>query len=136
VQKTYWKREYRTQTRLERHIYTGAWCMAEHREAKWDDPFAECVDPFNFFWDPAADTIDTADYAIHRSWRNTKYCLDMVQNRRWNLLPLTEEDIGSGRGTGRRDEVWSARLRALGLGSSDSPTLISTRSLSSTTASR
>jgi hypothetical protein len=122
VQKTYWKREYRTQTRLERHIYTGAWCMAEHREAKWDDPFAECVDPFNFFWDPAADTIDTADYAIHRSWRSTKYCLDMVQNQRWNLLPLTEEDIGTGRGTGRRDEVWSARLRALGLGSSDSPT--------------
>lgn len=121
VQKVSWKREYTTTFKVQPHIYTGELCLAEHRETKWDDPFAECIDPFNFFWDPNADSIETSDYAIHRSWRNTKYVMDMIAQGRWNLLPLTQEDIGRGGASGRRGETWSARLKALGLGSGDSP---------------
>jgi hypothetical protein len=121
VGKTSWKREYRTTFRVEPHIYTGQPCLAEHRETKWDDPFVECIDPFNFFWDPDADSIETSNYAIHRSWRNTKYCMDMISSGRWNLLPLTEEDVGRGSGSAKRTETWSARLRALGLSSMEQP---------------
>lgn len=33
-----------------------------------DDPTMIVVDPFDFMWDPAATTIDDAQYVLHRSW--------------------------------------------------------------------
>lgn len=33
-----------------------------------DDPTMIVVDPFDFMWDPAATSIDDAEYVLHRSW--------------------------------------------------------------------
>ncbi|MGZ6031734.1 MAG: portal protein [Isosphaeraceae bacterium] len=113
VQKTYWKRSERVKQVLEPHALYG-WnvpCLGEHREVEFDDPFAECVDPFDFFWDPMGDSIETCDWVIHRQWRSSKYCMDKIQSKAWTL-PLTAEELGSG--GGRYDEVMSGRNRVDG----------------------
>jgi hypothetical protein len=115
VQKTYWKRSEIVRPKLEPHVLYG-WavpCIGEHRDVAFDDPFAECVDPFDFFWDPMGDSVETCDYVIHRTWRNTKYAMDKIQSGIWTLA-LTEEDVGGGAGAGRYGEVFSQRLRTEG----------------------
>lgn len=40
-----------------------------------DDPTMIVVDPFDFMWDPAATSIDDAEYVLHRSWLSDKQLL-------------------------------------------------------------
>jgi hypothetical protein len=115
VQKTYWKRTQRQSVQVVPHVYTGAPCYRS-REVTFDDPVAECVDPFNFFWDPTADSIATCDYVIHRQWRNGAYIARMLASGEWNGVPgLTLEDIGQPSGRATYDAIVKERDRAQGL---------------------
>lgn len=114
-QKTGWQSTKRSLPKLVPHIYTGDPCV-EFREEAVEDPTAECLDPFDVFWDPYGHNVESCDYIIHRTWRNKAYVTRMIQSGRWPLMPdLTSEDIGRGSGTGKYDSVWQGRMRALGL---------------------
>jgi hypothetical protein len=117
VQKTYWKQTQRIVRRPEPHVLYG-WqvpCIGEHREVTFNDNFAEAVDPFDFFWDPFADSVETANYVVHRLWRNTRYVMDMLQSGAWgNGLQLSEEDVRSSMNGARYTESQQRRLTADG----------------------
>lgn len=40
-----------------------------------DDPTMIVVDPFDFFWDPAATTLDDAEWVMHRTWASDEALL-------------------------------------------------------------
>jgi hypothetical protein len=122
VAKTSWKREEQTVYKVVSHIYTGEPCLSEHRETKWDDPFVECIDPFNFFWDPDADSIETSEL------RDPPFVAEHEVLHGHDLLGPLEPPPPHRRGrrqrlrvSAKRTETWSARLRALGLSSMEQP---------------
>ena len=52
----------------------------EYREAVvYDDPWIELIDPFDFYWDPRALTVDDARYIIHRSRVTMDYLKKMAE---------------------------------------------------------
>jgi hypothetical protein len=115
-QKTYWKRSTRQAVQVVPHVYTGEPCYQECRETTFDDPIAESIDPFNFFWDPAADSIATCDFIIHRQWRNAAYVSKMLQSGDWGGCPgLTMEDIGQPGGRAAFETTLTERDKAQGL---------------------
>lgn len=113
-QKTFWRSTRRTVPRPVAHIYTGQPCV-EHREEAFEDPYAEAVDPFDFFWDPMGHSIETCAYIIHRCWRNSQYVADMLASGAWQLDGLTPEDYTRGGAGERYDSVWAGRMQAQGL---------------------
>jgi hypothetical protein len=114
VQKTYWKTTTKTIVRQQRRIYGDGYYLGEHRETDFDDPVAESVDPWDFFWDPMGHDIESCDYVIHRTWRNTQYVIDMLSSGRWQLDGWTEEDVRGGKAT-RYSEVRAGRNRVEGI---------------------
>lgn len=115
-QKTYWKRTTRQSTKVVPGIYDGKPCYQESRETTFDDPIAECIDPFNLRWDPAADSVSTADYIIQSQWRNKAYVARMLKSGEWDGVPgLTLEDIGAPQGNASYDAVTQERDRARGV---------------------
>lgn len=73
-------------------------------------PTAESVDPYDFFWDPAATSIKTAEWVIHRMWRSTEYVVKMVKSGKW--LPVSIEAL-PGLASGQDHLAYrSARLDA------------------------
>jgi hypothetical protein len=114
IQETFWRKEQRKQYQIVPHIYTGEPCIGEYSGLDFDDNDAECVDPFDFFWDPVADSIKSCGYVIRRTWRNRAYVMAMLQSGAWQLDGLTEEDLRGG-ASQRYDQVWQQRMNVAGL---------------------
>jgi hypothetical protein len=91
----------------------------------FDDPWAESVDPFDFFWDPYAADLEGCDAVIHRTWRSTKYVLERFEAGVWGqpyrgsdgevpLPELSAEDVESLSGKDKYDQAWADRKKASG----------------------
>lgn len=120
VQKVYWDTRYRTRTRLvpseaPRSLNPTGYAKSTTLEATFDDPRAESIDPFDFFWDPFGKDIDTCGYVVQRSWRSMKYIAQQAQLGKWrNVSDLgIVESMGNSQ---KYDQAWSERMRALGFG--------------------
>ncbi len=115
VQKVGWRKEYRQVKGIQPSTYDPDRFVEKPagQECIVDDAWAWRVDPFDFFWDPYADSIDGCEFVIHRAWRSARYVQRMVERQQWRGdWPL--EELLSGSGTSKRDEVWDARMRADG----------------------
>lgn len=80
-----------------------------------DDPDCENVDIFDFYWDPFAADLSRARWAIHRTWRDTDYCVKMLVRRKWNNpFALPPSEIAGSGGSQRFDEIHRQRLETAG----------------------
>lgn len=120
LQKVYWKTAYRNETMLvpsqqPRSDNPTGWAQASMLKAVYDDPVCESVDPFDFFWDPYAKDVESADFVVQRSWRPMSYIAKMARSGQWrNLQDLGVVDpLGDGV---KYDESWNERMTALGFG--------------------
>ena len=120
VQKTYWRTRFREQPVLEKAspLIAGQpeWITGKMTKKKvFDDPWAEQVDIWDFFWDPDATDIDeSCDYLIHRTWRSDLYVRRMVESGLWRQDYPLEDLLAMGPATSRDDER-NTRDRVSGL---------------------
>lgn len=123
VQKTYWKTEYKEKRVLRpakiRRTDGVEWeTTLPTKVVSFDDPFAESVDIFDFFWDPFASEIanGNCEYVIHRTWRSSRYVKRMVESGAWaEAAGWDLEELLKSSGPDRRDESWRARDLAGGM---------------------
>lgn len=117
VQKVYWKRDERTQKQVRprkvRMPGLSDFVVDEVRQLAFDDPMVECVDPFDFFWDPMAARIADCEWAIHRTWRSHAYCTSLLKRGIWK--GIEESDITEGgTGNGTFTDAFQTRLTIQG----------------------
>lgn len=120
VQKTFWDERVKSR-RVHKRTMLGLLPGVNesgYKEVKADrtvfrGPQVEPVDPFDFFWDPTAESIETADWVLQRTWRTFKYVEQMVTSEKW--LPIDLEAVKAGGTTTGRGEVWKDRWEAQGL---------------------
>jgi hypothetical protein len=89
----------------------------------FDDWYAEDIDIADLFWDPFGFDRDSLRYVIHRTWRDSRYVLDLLQRGIWNTQAaqqLTTEDIRSSVGAGKYDEAHQKREQIAGFASGTS----------------
>lgn len=103
VQKVYWKTDYREMPVVVPSIEDSSKYVKQMQwRALFDDPVCERVDPFDFFWDPFADSMRTAEWVCQRSWRGPSYCKQLIEAGFWT--DITVEDLeGNGSGNKYRD---------------------------------
>lgn len=122
VQKTRWRKEYRNVRGITQSTYDPDAYVDGERErvCTFDDAVAERVDPWNFFWDPYADNVDTCEGVIHRTWRSPRFVRRMVEQGHWRTVendPLCEwtlDDLLRMGPSTKRDEIMESRLTAEG----------------------
>jgi hypothetical protein len=122
VGKTRWRYETRVQVQVtENPLEPGIFQEDVPKKVTYfDDAVAERVDPFDFLWDPLADSISNAEFVIHRLWRGPLQVRRMVDNGFWRSqendpeCPWTLEDLLSGRARTQRSDIWDQRLSAEG----------------------
>lgn len=83
VQKTYWQDDKRPRKRMERG-FTGRLVEKEFTETYSEGPQVEDISVFDFFWDPGARSMETCEYAIHRSRRSWDYVKKMLTSGAWS----------------------------------------------------
>lgn len=129
VGKTMWEREAKTVRRNEPRTlgYWKGMTTKERTVTKSEGPTFEFVDLFDFFWDPNARDIDTSEFAIHRTWRSTRYVKEMLESGRWgtkmaldtgrstNPLLDMEAVAALGSASSARDQQYAERMKAAGL---------------------
>lgn len=119
VQKVLWRYEEREQMKLQRRLVGDPYTLREEwvpwpcKYEPFDDPDALNVDIFDFFWDPYASDADTMNWAIHRTWRSTKYVLEKLRAGQWS--GIMEEDVHSSGSSGKYDESRQMRNKAAGM---------------------
>lgn len=145
VRKTMWRSERRDSFTLAKATGNSdfEW-TTEPRRTGFEDPDSQDVDIFNFLWDPAADGIDTAEYAIHRTWRSHGYVMAKIREAQnahqqaasagadlealhaqgaipgWFLAAgLTEEDVKALASSSRWTDTWAGRDAAAGVSRRD-----------------
>jgi hypothetical protein len=127
VGKTFWEREGRNRPVLERTMVPRrikSMFRSEPMPAQTEfvvsseGPSIEDVEIEDFFWDPVAKNIPTSRYAIHRTWRDTRYVREMVDRGIW--LPIDVDAIAEGGPQSGRTEMLSERAKAAGLEGFDS----------------
>ena len=98
VQKTYWKF-------VERNMPVAVPSMQDadryvkemQRKVLFDDPVLERVEPLDFIWDPYADSMETCEWACHRTWRSADYAKKMLASGKWSGVEAKDlEGQGSG----------------------------------------
>lgn len=121
VGKTRWKYEKRTQIKATQAIEPNQWIEGQPQEyVCFDDAVAERVDPYDFMWDPLSDSIENAEYVIHRLWRGPAAVTRNVRDGVWRAAendptcPWTLDDLLSSRARTQRGIVWDERLSAEG----------------------
>jgi hypothetical protein len=89
VGKTYWRTDTRTIRRTASGMYNG---LIEQtvEETLWDDPDFAVVDPWDFFWDPFGEDIESCEFVIHRTWRSMKYVRRMVEQGVWDQITVDD----------------------------------------------
>lgn len=108
VCKSYWLRRDGQRTKVVPAAWylraTGKqWAIETCAEPLIDDPVAEHVPVRDFMWDPFAANIEGARWAAHRTWRDSAYVAERLQDPMgWNRIPLTKEDIEVGNGSADR----------------------------------
>lgn len=113
VQKTFWNRKARTVQRVVPSASgDGSYAVANQEVVLYEGPDVEDVDPYDFFWDPVAQNIETARWVLHRTWRDDEYVARMVAEGKW--LPLDLETVKGLKSDRKRDEVWAGRQEAIG----------------------
>ena len=123
AQKTWWEKRSRSKITLEEatapQMGAATHIAGKPRDVvEFNGPMAQALDPFDFLWDPLADSSETLRYAFHRSWRDEKYVRDMIEQKKWTLPDgIDVQTLVSGTGPSDRDEVWKERMAAAGLGS-------------------
>lgn len=112
VQKVFWKREERKKKTVKPRGLKlpgmSDFVVDTQTCAVFDDPVAECVDPFDFYWDPMADGMSNCGWVIHRTWKSTEYCKALLDRKVWS--GIDETDITqAGTGSNRYDDAFSTR---------------------------
>lgn len=99
VAKVLWKNVTTKKTiRKELNLLQRAMGMPEEEEieiVEFDQPTAIVVDPYDFFWDPAATCDDDMSYAIHRVWLTPEELKDRGERLGYNNV---DEAIGAAQG--------------------------------------
>lgn len=126
VQKLPWEKVARTSKRLEPNPVPevgedgrpiNPWVVKPFEETIYSGPRPECVDVFDFFWDPLAYSMRTMTWCVHRTWRGEKYVRDMIEHGAWKMPEGWElKDLLEPAGSERHNEVWAQRREA-GFGS-------------------
>lgn len=108
VGKSYWlTRMTQKQKLVETAWYQRAlgnkWAVETCAEPLFDDPTFDHVPVRDFFWDPFAASIERARWAAHRTWRDTAYVNDRLEDPNgWNRVVLAPADIESTNGSAER----------------------------------
>lgn len=112
VQKLYWERDVRM---MDRTVPDpgGGYRVVEMETVLHDGPQVEDVDVYDFFWDPAAKSMETCEDVLHRTWRSYAYVERQIKTGRWFALDL-EAIKGMGK-SGRFNELWQRRRESQGL---------------------
>ena len=112
VQKTYWEKKTRKGRKVSKGILRGN-KVEDATLTIREGPQAEDVDPFDWFWSPAAKDIETCEYVFHRTWRTMRYIAAKVKSGEWAELDL-EKVKGMASNTARGD-LWADRMQAAGI---------------------
>jgi hypothetical protein len=124
VQKSYWQTKLRDGKKLEPMVSgPGNKVVDAKGNVVFEGPQVESVDVYDFFWDPSARDLETADYVIHRTWRTMEYIKDRVSEGKirreegkeggWAELDLDKvKGMGS---TTDRGKIWANRMVAAGM---------------------
>lgn len=126
VGKTRWKFEERVQIKAEPNPMDGTYQEGQPQKVTaYDDAVAERVDPFDFMWDPFADSIGSCEYVIHRLWRGPAAVRRNVEAGIWRAqendptCPWTLQDLLDSRARTQRSNIWDQRLSAEGYNTQD-----------------
>lgn len=116
VQKTLWRKKKRMLKMLAQGAHHPL-IVKEVERTDFDGPVCERVDPFDWFWDPMASDLSmpglaSAEWAIHRTWRSTRYVLDRMAEGVWK--ELSAEEVESMGPATKYDEVMRERMKAQG----------------------
>jgi hypothetical protein len=122
VGKTRWRFQTRMQTKIAPSMANPEIFVETPPEKTvvFDDAVAERVDPFDFIWDPQADSMQTCEWVIHRLWRSAAFVTRMVHAGFWRArendpeCPWTLSDLLDGVAPTKRSAVWSSRLASEG----------------------
>lgn len=123
VQKTGWRRRIQKGSRVVPSSWVlqklgKPWKLETYDETLVDDPIAEQVDIYDWFWDGYASEIDNAGWVLHRPWRNRGYVLDKFASGDWQMpegvdvAKALDEEGGSAQ---RYAKAWEGRLAARGM---------------------
>lgn len=97
VQMTFWERKERTMMRTVPSAANPVeYAAREMPQVLYEGPQVESVDPFHFFWQPSATTMEECEWAIRRSYRSYEHVKNRVESGDW--LPIDLEEI-KGKGT-------------------------------------
>jgi hypothetical protein len=114
VRKTGW----RTTVKMRRSHAPGvanSWIVKERAPVvTFDGPDSENVDIFDFFWDPYATSMETCEWAIHRTWRSTRYVLERLQTQDWQDCGLEPQDVENMGSLAGYETAHANRRRAAG----------------------
>ncbi len=118
VGKTHWERDARQVKKLERRIYGSGFTEREREVVRSEGPQFEDVDLFDFFWDPAAKSIETCEAAMHRAYRSRAYVAKMLKSGTWDrrIDPKVVEQLTAETNPG---EAHRERLVEAGLSDPD-----------------
>lgn len=101
VQKTVWLKKMGERRVLE--PASGLNPQVQGLQEKWitdvlvDDPDAQNVSIYDFFWQPTATDMETCRWVVHRIWMDRAAVMERIRAGRW--MPLEEDDLrGSGSG--------------------------------------
>jgi hypothetical protein len=85
-------------------------------------PKAECVDPYDWFWQPGAHDLESLGWCIYRKWRDEPYVRRMFTEPSYNGKPPWTLPVGWDlqdalelKGGAKRAEAWSTREQSAGM---------------------
>lgn len=123
VGKTRWRYEERTTKQLVRRPIRvpgqPQWRPKIGKQVTFDDPLFEGIDPRDFMWEPTAGDLESAAWAIHRSWRPAEYVTRMLRSGSWEGIdPAQIDQIGPESGDAY-SATWGQRMQAQGFSGFD-----------------
>lgn len=83
VQKTYWEKCTRKVVSREKRKILPGYKADETTVVTFNGPQVEDVEIGDFFWDPAARSIESARWVIHRTWRDLAYVKKKIEAGEW-----------------------------------------------------
>lgn len=114
VGKTFWDSRTRKIKQNRPRAFRGGFKTVDAEVPVFQGPMFEPVNIWDFFWDPAAENIETAEYLIHRLWRPFEFVKRKVESGEWEQIDL---ESASKRAQGALwSEVHGNKLKAAGVG--------------------
>jgi hypothetical protein len=112
VGKTYWERIEKTVERNRPRMILPGYQTIEDKVVVREGPQFEPVSIWDFFWQPTASSVETAEWVIHRTWRSHEYVVKKVTSGEW--FEIDTEAAKGLRSDRQRSEVWAGRDTAAG----------------------